>query len=219
MKASVQDIQTLRGRTQAGVLDCKKALEACDGDMEKAVAWLRESGVAKVAKKQDRIAAEGIVDAYIHLGGKIGVLVEVNSETDFVARGDKFKELVHNLCLQVAAAKPLYVSRSDVPADAVEKEREIYRQQCLNDEKNKNKPAKVIDMIVENKLNKFYQEVCLLEQPYFRDESKTIQDLVNEASMVLGEKLSVRRFARFEMGEGLEKKTNDLAAEVAKERG
>ena len=139
MKASVQDIQTLRGRTQAGMLDCKKALEACDGDMDKAVAWLRESGLAKVAKKQDRIAAEGIVDAYIHMGGKIGVLVEVNSETDFVARGEKLKELAHNLCLQVAASKPLYVSRSEVPAEVIEKEREIYVQQCLNDEKNKNK--------------------------------------------------------------------------------
>ena len=219
MKASVQDIQTLRGRTQAGMLDCKKALEACDGDMDKAVAWLRESGLAKVAKKQDRIAAEGIVDAYIHMGGKIGVLVEVNSETDFVARGEKLKELAHNLCLQVAASKPLYVSRSEVPAEVIEKEREIYVQQCLNDEKNKNKPENVVNMIVDNKLNKYYQEICLLEQPYFRDESKTIQDLVNEASMVLGEKISVRRFARFEMGEGLEKKVNDLAADVAKERG
>ena len=219
MKASVQDIQTLRGRTQAGMLDCKKALEACDGDMDKAVAWLRESGLAKVAKKQDRIAAEGIVDAYIHMGGKIGVLVEVNSETDFVARGEKLKELAHNLCLQVAASKPLYVSRSEVPAEVIEKEREIYVQQCLNDEKNKNKPENVVNMIVDNKLNKYYQEICLLEQPYFRDESKTIQDLVNEASMVLGEKISVRRFARFEMGEGLEKKVNDLAAEVATERG
>ena len=143
----------------------------------------------------------------------------MNSETDFVARGEKLKELAHNLCLQVAASKPLYVSRSEVPAEVIEKEREIYVQQCLNDEKNKNKPENVVNMIVDNKLNKYYQEICLLEQPYFRDESKTIQDLVNEASMVLGEKISVRRFARFEMGEGLEKKVNDLAAEVAKERG
>lgn len=215
MKASVQDIQTLRARTQAGMLDCKKALEATDGDMEKAVAWLRESGLAKVAKKQDRIAAEGIVEAYIHMGGKIGVLVEVNSETDFVARGEKLKELAHNLCLQVAAAKPLYVSRNDVTPEAVEQERQIYTQQCLNE----GKPEQVAAKIVENKLNKYYEEVCLLEQPYFRDGSKKIQDLVNETSMVLGEKISVRRFARFEMGEGLEKKVNDLAAEVAKERG
>ena len=215
MKASVQDIQTLRGRTQAGMLDCKKALEACDGDMEKAVAWLRESGLAKVAKKQDRIAAEGIVDAYIHMGGKIGVLVEVNSETDFVARGDKLKELAHNLCLQVAASKPLFVSRSDVDEESIAKEREIYMQQCINE----GKPEQVAAKIVENKLNKYFEEVCLLEQPYFRDGSKKIQDLVNETSMVLGEKINVRRFARFEMGEGLEKKVNDLAAEVAKERG
>ncbi len=215
MKASVQDIQTLRARTQAGMLDCKKALEATDGDMEKAVAWLRESGLDKVAKKQDRIAAEGIVQAYIHMGGKIGVLVEVNSETDFVARGEKLKELAHNLCLQVAAAKPLYVSRNDVTPEAVEQERQIYTQQCLNE----GKPEQVAAKIVENKLNKYYEEVCLLEQPYFRDGSKKIQDLVNETSMVLGEKISVRRFARFEMGEGLEKKVNDLAAEVAKERG
>ena len=215
MKASVQDIQTLRARTQAGMLDCKKALEACDGDMEKAVAWLRESGLAKVAKKQDRIAAEGIVEAYIHMGGKIGVLVEVNSETDFVARGEKLKELAHNLCLQVAASKPLYVSRADVAPEALEQERQIYTQQCINE----GKPEQVAAKIVENKLNKYYEEVCLLEQPYFRDGSKKIQDLVNETSMVLGEKISVRRFARFEMGEGLEKKVNDLAAEVAKERG
>ena len=215
MKASVQDIQTLRGRTQAGMLDCKKALEACDGDMEKAVAWLRESGLAKVAKKQDRIAAEGIVDAYIHMGGKIGVLVEVNSETDFVARGEKLKELAHNLCLQVAASKPLFVSRNDVDEETIKKEREIYMQQCINE----GKPEQVAAKIVENKLNKYFEEVCLLEQPYFRDGSKKIQDLVNETSMVLGEKINVRRFARFEMGEGLEKKVNDLAAEVAKERG
>ena len=215
MKASVQDIQTLRGRTQAGMLDCKKALEACDGDMEKAVAWLRESGLAKVAKKQDRIAAEGIVDAYIHMGGKIGVLVEVNSETDFVARGEKLKELTHNLCLQVAASKPLFVSRNDVDEETIAKEREIYMQQCVNE----GKPEQVAQKIVENKLNKYFEEVCLLEQPYFRDGSKKIQDLVNETSMVLGEKINVRRFARFEMGEGLEKKVNDLAAEVAKERG
>lgn len=215
MKASVQDIQTLRGRTQAGMLDCKKALEACDGDMEKAVAWLRESGLAKVAKKQDRIAAEGIVDAYIHMGGKIGVLVEVNSETDFVARGDKLKELAHNLCLQVAASKPLFVSRNDVDEASIAKEREIYMQQCINE----GKPEQVAQKIVENKLNKYFEEICLLEQPYFRDASKKIQDLVNETSMVLGEKINVRRFARFEMGEGLEKKVNDLAAEVAKERG
>ena len=215
MKASVQDIQTLRARTQAGMLDCKKALEATDGDMDKAVAWLRESGLAKVAKKQDRIAAEGIVEAYIHMGGKIGVLVEVNSETDFVARGEKLKELAHNLCLQVAASKPLFVSRNDVTPEAIEQERQIYTQQCINEGKNE----QFIPKIVENKLNKYYEEVCLLEQPYFRDGSKKIQDLVNETSMVLGEKISVRRFARFEMGEGLEKKVNDLAAEVAKERG
>ena len=213
MTVSAEDIKTLRARSQAGMLDCKKALEACDNDMEKAIAWLREKGKALVAKKEGRIAAEGIVESYIHLGGKIGVLVEVNCETDFVAKGEKLKELAHNICLQIAASKPLFVDITDVDGKALEEEKKIFLAQALNE----GKPQQVAEKIVEGKVKKYYKEVCLLEQEYFREPSKTIRELVNDTIIVLGEKITVRRFTRYEMGEGLQKRSDDFADEVQKQ--
>ena len=207
------DIKELRARTQAGMLDCKNALEACNGNMEEATKWLREKGMAAAAKKEGRIAAEGAVEAYIHLGGKIGVLVEVNTETDFVAKSETFKELIHNIALQIAASKPLFVSKDDVDAESLENERKIYLAQALNE----GKPQQVAEKIVEGRIHKYYKEVCLLEQEYFRDPTKTIQDIINEAVLSTGEKIKVRRFVRYEMGEGLEKREDDFAEEVAKQ--
>ncbi len=211
--ATTQEIKTLRERTNAGMLDCKNALEASNGDMEKAVEWLREKGKAAVAKKEGRIAAEGIVDSYIHLGGKIGVLVEVNCETDFVAKNPEFRELVHNLALQIAASKPLFVSIEDVDAETLEAERKIYLQQAMNE----GKPEQVAQKIVDGRINKYYQEVCLLEQPYFKDMDKKVKEIINEAVLSIGEKISVRRFTRYEMGEGLQKRTENFAEEIQKQ--
>jgi elongation factor Ts len=207
------DIKELRARTQAGMLDCKNALEACGGDMDKAADWLREKGMAAAAKKEGRIAAEGTVEAYIHLGGKIGVLVELNCETDFVAKSEPFKELAHNVALQIAASNPKFVSIEEVDAASLENERKIYLAQALNE----GKPEQVAQKIVDGRINKYYKEVCLLEQEYFRDTSKTIRDVVNEAILSTGEKITIRRFTRYEMGEGLEKRVDDFAAEVAKQ--
>ena len=204
------DVVTLRQRTGAGILDCKKALTETNGDMEKAIDFLREKGIATAAKKAGRIAAEGVVESYIHMGGKVGVLLEVNCETDFVARGDQFKELVHDIALHIAAAKPEYVSSDQVPADVLEKEKEILRQQALNE----GKPEKIIDKMVEGRIKKFYEDFCLLNQKFVKDPDKTIEQVVIEATAKIGEKISVRRFVRYEMGEGLQKRNDDFAAEV-----
>ena len=209
---SSKDIMALRQRTQAGMLDCKNALEANNGDMDKAAAWLREKGMAAAAKKEGRIAAEGIVDSYIHMGGKIGVLLEVNCETDFVAKNPAFRELAHNIALQIAASKPLFVSVEDVDQKTLEEEKKIYFAQA----KNEGKPDQVAEKIVEGKVKKYYQEVCLLEQPYFREPEKKIREVINEAVLSIGEKITVRRFVRYEMGEGLEKRQDNLAKEIAK---
>ncbi|MEW5866962.1 MAG: translation elongation factor Ts [Bacillota bacterium] len=198
---TAEDIKELRERTGAGMMDCKKALAETGGDMEKAIAYLREKGLAKMHKRAARVAAEGVVESYIHLGGKIGVLVEVNSETDFVARTDDFRSLAKEIALQIAASKPLFVAPEDVPESMLQDERSVYRAQALNE----GKPEKVVDKIVEGRLKKFYSEVCLLEQPYIRDPEKTVRDLVAEVSARTGEKIQVRRFARFEVGEGVEK--------------
>ncbi|HEY8419923.1 MAG TPA: translation elongation factor Ts [Clostridia bacterium] len=210
---TTKDIQDLRARTGAGIVDCKNALNEANGDIEKAIEILREKGKAAASRKAGRIAAEGLVDAYIHFGGKIGVLVEVNCETDFVARSDEFKELVHNIAIHIAAANPLYLTPEDVPTEALEKEKEILRVQALNE----GKPANVVDKMVEGRVKKFYQEVCLLEQNFVKDPSKTIKDLVAEATGKIGEKISIRRFVRMEVGEGLEKRSDNLAEEVAKQ--
>ncbi len=211
MEVTAAMVKELRERTQAGMMDCKKALVASDGDMEKAVEYLREKGLAAVAKKAGRVASEGMVDSYIHMGGKIGVLVEVNCETDFVAKTDKFKELCHDISLQIAAANPLYVTKEEVPAEALEKEREILRAQALNE----GKPEKIVERMVEGRIAKYYKEVCLLEQDFVKNTDITVATLVNECTLASGEKISVRRFVRFECGEGIEKKESNLADEIA----
>lgn len=204
-------VKELRERTQAGMMDCKKALVESNGDMEKAVEVLREKGLAAANKKSGRIAAEGMVDSYIHMGGKIGVLVEVNCETDFVAKTEIFKALCHDISLQIAASNPLFVSKEEVPQENLDKEREILRQQALNE----GKPEKIVDRMVEGRIEKYYKEVCLLEQPFVKNPDITVTDLLNEATLASGEKVSVRRFVRYELGQGIEKKQSDLAAEIA----
>lgn len=204
------EVKELRDKTGAGMMECKKALVEAGGDLEKAVTILREKGLSAAAKKTGRITAEGLVDSYIHLGGKIGVLIEVNCETDFVAKNDDFKKFVKDLCMQVAAANPQYISVDDVPEEVKEKEKQIYRAQALKD----GKPEKIVDKIAEGRLSKFYSENCLLEQPFIKDADLTISDLLKELIARLGENVSIRRFSRFVMGEGLEKREDNLAAEV-----
>lgn len=189
-------IKELREKTGAGIVDCKKALQEAGGDIEKAVEILRKKGAAKAAKKAERATAEGAVFSYIHAGGKVGVLVELNCETDFVARNETFKELGHEIAMQIAAMAPEFVSREDVPAELVEKEKEILKQQALAE----GKPEHIVEKIVEGRLNKFYSEKCLLEQPWIKDDSKTIKDLITDYITKLGENIKVRRFARFEVG-------------------
>ena len=213
MEFTAKDVMELRGRTGAGMMDCKKALTATDGDMEKAIDFLREKGLAAAAKKQSRIAAEGIVDSYIHMGGKVGVMLEVNCETDFVAKTDEFKELVHDIALQIVASAPEYVSRDEVRADHLEHEKEILAAQA----RNEGKPEKIIEKMVQGRVDKFYKEVCLLEQPFVKNPDITVEQLVNEKIAKIGEKISVRRFVRYKMGDGLEKKVNDLAADIAEQ--
>ena len=200
MASSAEQVKDLRERTGAGVMDCKAALEASQGDLPGAIEYLRKKGLADAAKKSHREARDGVVASYIHSGSKIGVLVEVNCETDFVARTDDFQQLVKDVAMQVAAANPSYVSRDEVPGAVVEKEREIYRQQMADQKK----PPQVIDKIIEGKLEKFYAESCLLEQPFIRDASgKTrLKDLVDQATAKMGERVVVKRFARFQVGEG-----------------
>lgn len=205
-------VKELREKTGAGMMDCKKALTEANGDMEKAIEVLREKGLAKAAKKSGRIAAEGLVESYIH-GGRIGVLVEVNSETDFVAKNDEFKQFVKDVAMQIAASNPQYIRREDVPQEVIEKEKEILKQQALNE----GKPEKIVDKMVEGRIEKFYKEVCLLEQPFIKNPDITIQDLLNEKIAKIGENMTIRRYARFEVGEGLEKKEENFAEEVAKQ--
>ncbi len=204
-------VNELRQRTGAGIMDCKRALEQTEGDLDKAIAFLREKGMASASKKAGRVAAEGLVEAYIHMGGRIGVLVEVNCETDFVARSEDFKNFCREVAMQIAAANPKYLSKEDVPADELEQERQIYRKQALES----GKPEKIVDKIAEGKLNKYFQEVCLLEQPYIREQKMTVEQLRKEIVAKTGENVVIRRFARFELGEGIKKKKQDLAAEVA----
>ncbi len=213
MAITASDVNALRQKTGVGMMDCKKALTEANGDMDKAIEILREKGMATAAKKAGRIAAEGIVDSYIHMGGKVGVLVEVNCETDFVARGDQFKELVHDIALQIAAAKPLYVTKEEVPEEVLEEEKKILKVQAMNE----GKPENIAEKMVQGRIKKYYEDFCLLEQPFVKDSSKTINQLITEAIASIGEKITVRRFARFEMGEGIEKKKDDLAEEVEKQ--
>jgi elongation factor Ts len=209
-------IKALREKTGAGMMECKKALIEAEGNEERGIEILRERGLASAKKKEGRVAAEGVVGSYIHMGGKVGVLVEVNCETDFVARGEEFQQLVKDIAMHVAAAEPRFVSREEVNTDTLDKEREIARAQAKNDPKNANKPDQVIDRIVEGRLNKFYEEFVLLDQPFIKDPAKTVGELVTEKIAKTGEKVTIRRFARYKMGEGLSKRDDDFGDEVAK---
>lgn len=212
MEITAAMVKELRERTGAGMMDCKRALAETNGDMERAIEVLREKGLASAAKKAGRIAAEGVVGAYIHGGGRIGVLVEVNCETDFVAKNDDFRAFVHDVAMHIAASAPQYVRREEVPEDVVAREREILRAQTLNE--NPNKPANIVDKIVEGRIEKFYKEVCLLEQPFVKDPDKTVEQLVKEKIAQIGENISILRFSRFVVGEGIEKKETNFVEEV-----
>ncbi|MFZ5943678.1 MAG: translation elongation factor Ts [Bacillota bacterium] len=213
MTVSASLVKELRETTGAGMMDCKKALVETGGNMEKAIEYLREKGLAAAAKKAGRIAADGAVTSYIHMGGKIGVLVEVNCETDFVAKTEKFQELARNIAMQIAASKPEYVRKEEVSGEVIQKEKEILKAQALNE----GKPANIIDKMVEGRIEKFYKDVCLLEQSYIKDGDKTVGQIISEAIAEIGENISVRRFVRYELGEGIEKKSGDFAAEVMAE--
>jgi elongation factor Ts len=207
---SAARVKELRDLTGAGMMDCKRALQEAEGNMEKAVEILREKGLSAAAKKAGRIAAEGVVESYIHMGGKIGVLVEVNCETDFVAKTAEFKSFVRDIAMHIAASNPKYLSKEDVPEEVIAKEKEILRAQALNE----GKPEKIVDRMVEGRIKKYYSEICLLEQPFVKDTDKTIQDIVKEQISTIGEKISIRRFVRYQMGEGLEKRQDNFAEEV-----
>ena len=199
MEIDAQKVKKLREKTSAGIMDCKEALRHTEGDEEKAISYLREKGMAKAAKKAGREASEGIIDAYIHLGGKVGVLLEINCETDFVAKNEDFQRLARDVCLQIAASRPSYMRKEEVPSEVLENEKELIKKQALNE----GKPEKVVDKIVEGKLEKFYQEHCLLEQPFIKDEDKSVNQVVVDAVAKLGENIIVRRFSCFEVGEEL----------------
>ncbi len=213
MSFTAQDVAKLRQQTGVGMMECKKALTDANGDFEKAIVLLRERGLKAVDKKQNRIASEGAVASYIHMGGKIGVLVEVNCETDFVAKSDDFQVLVKDIAMQIAAANPKYVREEEVDPSELEKEKEILKVQALNE----GKPANIVERMIEGRIKKYYEDVCLLNQPFVKDSSKTIKDILTEATLKIGEKISVRRFVRYELGEGLEKRNDNLAEEVAKQ--
>ncbi|MBR6800980.1 MAG: translation elongation factor Ts [Eubacteriaceae bacterium] len=206
-------VKELREKTGAGMLDCKKALTETNGDLEKAIVYLREKGLASAAKKSGRIAAEGAVGSYIHMGGKIGVMVEVNCETDFVAKNENFQAFVKDIAMHIAAANPTYVSVDEIPAEVIAQEREILTQQAINE----GKPANIAEKMVEGRIKKMYKEVCLLEQEYVKDSSVTIAEYLKNTIATIGENIVIRRFVRYQMGEGLEKKQENFAEEIAKQ--
>lgn len=213
MAITAESVKALRESTGAGMMDCKKALGETNGDFEAAVTWLRERGMAKAAKRSGRVAAEGAVSSYIHMGGKIGVLAEINCETDFVARGEDFQALCKDVCLQICSASPRWVTQEEVPAEAIEAEKAIYVAEAAET----GKPANVCEKIAEGKLKKWFSDVCLLDQPFVKDTDKTINQLLVDLSSKVGEKISVRRFVRYQLGEGIEKKESNFAEEVAAE--
>lgn len=210
---SASNVKELRERTGVGMMDCKKALQETNGDIDKAIDFLREKGLANAIKKAGRIAAEGIVESYIHGGGRIGVLIEINCETDFVAKTPEFRSFVRDMAMQVAAANPLYISREDVSQETIEKEKEILSAQA----KNEGKPDKIIGKMVEGRITKYFAEVCLLEQAFIKDPDKTVKAIVTEKILKIGENISIRRFTRYEMGEGLQKRENNFVDEVMKQ--
>jgi len=213
--ATMEQIKELRERTGAGILDCKKALSENGDDVQKSIDWLRAKGMASAAKKAGRAAAEGLVECYIHAGGKVGVMVELNCETDFVALNESFKQLARDIAMHIVAAQPEYVRRDEVPADAFEREKQVQVEKTMAE----GKPQAIAEKIVVGRMSKWYEEVCLLDQKWFKDDSKTVDQVVKEATATIGENLQVRRFSRFVMGEGLQKRSDDFAAEVAKQAG
>ncbi len=210
---SAEQVKELRELTGAGMMECKKVLEEVEGNKEKAIELLRERGVVKAAKKAGRIAAEGLVESYIHGDGRIGVLVEVNIETDFAAKNPEFREFVKDIAMQIAATKPEYVRREDVPAEVIEKEKEVMKAQAMNE----GKPEAVAEKIVAGKIDKFFADVCLLEQDFIKDPDKTVQQVLTEKISNIGENITIRRFVRFERGEGIQKKEENFAEEVMKQ--
>ncbi|NBC69199.1 translation elongation factor Ts [Paenibacillus sacheonensis] len=210
MAVSASAVKELRERTGAGMLDCKKALDETNGDIAKAIDLLREKGLSAAANKAGRVATEGTVESYIHAGGRIGVLVEINCETDFVGKTEQFREFARDIAMQIAAANPKFVSREEVSSEELDKEREILRAQALNE----GKPEKIVEKMVEGRISKYYEEFCLLEQAFIKDPDKTIHTLLKEKISTIGENISIRRFVRYELGEGLEKKEDNFVAEV-----
>mgnify|MGYP002521514216 FL=1 len=210
---TAEQVRELRELTGAGMMECKRVLEETNGDKEKATELLRERGVVKAAKKAGRIAAEGLVESYIHGDGRIGVLVEVNIETDFAAKNPEFREFVKDIAMQIAATKPEYVRREEVPAEVIEKEKEIIKAQALNE----GKPEAAIEKIVTGRIDKFFAEACLLEQDFIKDPDKTVQQVLTEKIANIGENITIRRFVRFERGEGIAKKEENFAEEVMKQ--
>ena len=208
-------VKSLREKTGAGMVDCKNALVESSGDESAAIEILRKKGMAQAGKKAGRVTAEGAVGSYIHMGGKVGVLVEINCESDFVSRGEEFQQLVKDIAMHVAAADPRFTNRDEVPASELDKEREILKEQLKNDPKNAGKPDDVLAKIIEGRLNKFYEEAVLVDQPFVKDPSKTVGELVAEKIGSIKENITIRRFTRYKMGEGIEKKADDFAAEVA----
>lgn len=210
---TAKDVQQLRELTNAGMMDCKKALNETDGNMDAAVKWLREKGIAQASKRAGRVAAEGAIFSYIHTGARYGVLAEINCETDFAARSDLFQNLCKDLCMHICSANPGWVCREEVPQSAIDAEKSIYMVRA----KDSGKPENILPKIVDGMLNKWFQQVCLMEQAFVKDPDKNIETLLKEASGTLGEKIEVRRFARFQLGEGIEKPESNLAEDVAKE--
>jgi len=203
-------VKELRQTTGAGMMDCKKALVKTEGKMDEAIDYLRENGLAAAAKKAGRIASEGVVEAYIHAGGRVGVMVELNCETDFVAKTDKFKSLARDIAMQIAATNPSCVRREEIAPEVLEHERDILRAQALNE----GKPANIIEKMITGRVEKYYKEACLMEQTFIKNPDQTITQLINETISRIGENVSIRRFTRYQLGEGMEKKANDFAAEV-----
>lgn len=211
MAISASDVKSLREKTGAGMMDCKKALTETDGDYDGAITWLREKGMASASKRDGKTASEGAISSYIHMRGKIGVLAEINCETDFVARGEEFQALCKDICLQICSTAPRWIRREEVPQEIIDAEMKIYRNQALES----GKPEKILDKIATGKLNKFYEDTCLLEQKFVKESKVTVEDMVKELSGKIGEKIEIRRFARFQLGEGIEKEVTDFAKEVA----
>ena len=215
MSISAAQVKELRGMTGAGMMDCRKALMENEGNIEKALEYLQKKSLAAASKKADRIAAEGAVGSYIHMGGRIGVICEINCETDFVAKTEQFQTFMRDVCMHIAAMNPAYLDSSEIPEDAIAKQRTLFAEMM----KESGKPENIIEKIVDGKIKKWFSEVCLMDQGFVKDPDNTISQLVTQMVASIGENMKIRRFVRFELGEGLEKKNEDFAAEVAAAAG